>query len=340
MTGLSCDGSALTRPALPRAIALAAILFSGCGGDPPSAPTPAPPTLRCPANIAISGVVAGSQAVTYAAPVPSGGALPVSTSCAPASGSTFPVGSTPVTCTATDALNRQAACGFSVTLTALQLGVSKFVAFGDSVTAGEDGRRLRIRVTFIDPVRAYPAVLQSMLRRDFPDHAAIVVNEGRGGVRAKDDVDRLDDVLDLHQPQVLMLLHGYNDLLNEGTRGVDEVVIALRDMVRLARARGVRFVFVSTLTPSRPATGRFNRTIDPQAILQANGRLIPMALGEGALVADAFGAFLGREQELVEEDGLHLTAAGNQMLAQVFYTAIRAAGVTSALMGRPTGAMP
>lgn len=335
MRGLPSDGSGYTPPAWPRAIALAALLFSGCGGDPPSAPTPGPPTLRCPANVSVSGVLGGSQAVTYAAPVPSGGSPPVATSCAPASGATFPVGSTPVTCTATDALNRQATCGFTVTLTAQQLAVSKFVAFGDSVTAGEDGRRLRIRVTFIDPVRAYPAVLQSLLRRDFPGQTAIVVNEGRGGVRAKDDVDRLDDVLKLHAPEVLLLLHGYNDLLNEGTRGVDEVVIALRDMVRMARAQGVRFVFVSTLTPSRPATGRFNRTIDPQAILQANGRLIPMALGEGARVVDAFGTFLGREQELVEEDGLHLTAAGNQVLAEAFYAAIRAAGVVSALAARP-----
>ena len=50
----------------------------------------------------------------------------------------FPIGSTTVRCTATDALNRQSACEFRVSVTKLpQLSRLRYMAFGDSITAGE-----------------------------------------------------------------------------------------------------------------------------------------------------------------------------------------------------------
>jgi lysophospholipase L1-like esterase len=294
------------------------------------APTPpGPPSLMCPANITLAGGVGGAQNVTYATPLPSGGAAPVSTVCTPPSGAAFATGASTVNCTATDALSRQATCSFSVTIQPLTLNVRRFVAFGDSVTAGEDGRRLHIRFGFIDPVRSYPAVLQSILMTDFPDQGASVANEGAGGIRATDDLERLRDVLQKHQPEVLLLLHGYNDLLSDGLDAADPVAFAIRDDIRIAHERGVRHVFASTVTPSRPATGRFNRTIDPRAIQQTNARMAQLVAAEGARLVNTYDVFLGRELELVDEDGLHLTAAGNQLLAETFYAAIRAAGLTA-----------
>jgi lysophospholipase L1-like esterase len=307
----------------------AALLSQACGGSTPG-PTPQPPSLTCPANITRTGVVGGGENVSYSTPSAAGGAAPVNTTCNPASGARFSTGSTTVACTATDALNRQAACTFSVTLEPLRLNVRRFLAFGDSVTAGEDGRRLHIRVGFIDPVRAYPAVLQGLFGRDFPDARVTVVNAGKGGERAVDDLRRLQDVLPAEQPEVLLLLHGYNDL-SGGVGAVDGVIIALREMIRAARARGVPHVFLATLTPSRPATGQFNRTIDLRAIQQTNARLPAMAAAEGARLVNVYDAFAGREAELVEDDGLHLTAAGNQVLAETFYAAIRDAGLTMSL---------
>lgn len=279
----------------------------------------------------VSGVLGGTQSVSYPSPIVTGGSAPIGTTCAPPSGSGFPVGATAVTCVATDSLNRQATCSFTVTLTAVTLAVQRFVAFGDSVTAGEDGRRLHIRRDFIDPVRSYPAVLQALLSRDFPDQSILVANEGEGGRLAKDDVQRLPGVLQRHQAEALLLLHGYNDLFNDGASAIDDVVVALRTDVRNARTLGVQHVFVATLTPSRPATGPFNRRIDPQVIQQANAGIAQMAAAEGAHVVDAHAAFLGRELELVGDDGLHLTVTGNQVLAETFYAAIRAAGLTRTL---------
>jgi lysophospholipase L1-like esterase len=311
------------------ALLAAASLVAACGRSPVQPGPPPPPSLTCPANLTLTGVLGGSQSVTYPTPVPSGGSAPVLAGCAPPSGGLFPTGTTVVTCTATDALSRQASCSFTVTLQAQVLAARRFVAFGDSVTAGEDGRRLQLRFGFIDPVRAYPAVLQSILQTDFPDQGASVFNEGLSGVRATADLARLPGVLQARQPDVLLLLHGYNDLLSDGLAAVEPVASAIREYLRIARARGVQHVFVSTLTPSRPATGQFNRRIDPRAIQETNVRVAQVVMAEGARLVNAYDAFAGRELELVEADGLHLTAAGNQVLAETFYAAIRAAGLTA-----------
>lgn len=328
--------STLARTVVLRAALVAALAaVHGCG-DPPTTPTPQPPSLTCPANITVPGVLGATEVVTYTQPAPVGGVAPVTTSCTPAPGFAFPIGSTTVTCTAADAQNRQATCAFSVTLQPATLALRRFLAFGDSVTAGEDGRRLQLRIGFIDPVKSYPAILQGLLRTDFPDQGATVVNEGFSGIRAKDDVDRLVEKLALHQPEALLLLHGYNDLLNDGVDAVSEVVAALREDIQNARRAGVAHVFLGTMTPSRPATGRFNRMIDPAAIADLNRDLATLAAAEQVHLVDAFAAFAGRELELVEEDGLHLTFAGNQVLAETFYAAIRRVGTpTPAPLTRP-----
>jgi lysophospholipase L1-like esterase len=315
-----------------RAAAVAAICILSACGEGPVEPTPAPPpSVTCPANLSVTGVVGGMQSVTYAAPVATGGTAPLTTTCSPASGSPFPTGATTVSCTTTDAQNRRATCSFSVTLQALVLNVRRFVAFGDSVTAGEDGRRLQIQFGFVDPVKAYPAVLQAQLMADFPGQDLFVANEGHGGVRATDDVKNLQGILQSYRAEALLLLHGYNDLLNGGVAAADRVAFALRDDIRIAHAQGVQHVFLGTLTPSRPATGPFNRTIDPRAIQETNAKLVQVAAAERATLVNVFDAFKGRELQLVEEDGLHPTVMGSQVIAETFYAAIRAAGLTTGL---------
>ncbi|HJQ22513.1 MAG TPA: HYR domain-containing protein [Blastocatellia bacterium] len=78
-----------------------------------------PPSITCPANV--TSVTAqtcpptGSSVVTYPPPVATDNCPGVTTSCTPASGSTFPIGSTTVTCTATDTSGNTASCSFTVT---------------------------------------------------------------------------------------------------------------------------------------------------------------------------------------------------------------------------------
>lgn len=84
-----------------------------------------PPTIVCPPNVTKAGAptcpVSTTQTVTYAAPTSSDNCPGVVTVCSPPSGSPFPVGTTTVTCTATDASNNTATCSFTVAVFALCL---------------------------------------------------------------------------------------------------------------------------------------------------------------------------------------------------------------------------
>jgi hypothetical protein len=78
----------------------------------------APPTfaVRCPGSRAVDAPTNDPVTVSWPAPATVGGVGPVTVSCTPASGSTFAVGITTVTCTATDSLGHIATCSFHVTV--------------------------------------------------------------------------------------------------------------------------------------------------------------------------------------------------------------------------------
>jgi hypothetical protein len=69
-----------------------------------------PLALTCPADITLCG----SGAVSFPAPVASGGCGTVTTTCAPPSGSVFASGATTDVCTATDGAGVTATCSFQV----------------------------------------------------------------------------------------------------------------------------------------------------------------------------------------------------------------------------------
>src|SRR4030095_4993527 len=100
-----------------------------------------PLSLVCPSNIRIEDVAGTTRPVTFAPAMSSGGVAPVSVTCTPASGAPFPLGTTTVTCSGADAAMpaRTAECQLTVTLAAFVpvLTLTKFLAFGDSITAGE-----------------------------------------------------------------------------------------------------------------------------------------------------------------------------------------------------------
>jgi hypothetical protein len=74
-----------------------------------------PPVLSCPPNMLVL-TSAQSQAVTYATPTASDNCPSPSVSCVPSSGSSFPFGTTTVTCTAVDAAGNASSCSFNVEL--------------------------------------------------------------------------------------------------------------------------------------------------------------------------------------------------------------------------------
>ncbi|MES2332665.1 MAG: LamG-like jellyroll fold domain-containing protein [Bacteroidota bacterium] len=80
-----------------------------------------PPTISCIGNISVTATSAAGAVVTYAAPVGTdncSGATTVRTT-GPASGTTFPIGTTTVTHTVTDGAGLTAQCSFTVTVSGL-----------------------------------------------------------------------------------------------------------------------------------------------------------------------------------------------------------------------------
>src|SRR5205085_5161777 len=77
-----------------------------------------PPSITCPSNVtSVTPVPGGSGAVVnYPPPTASDNCPGVTAACVPPSGSTFPVGSSSVTCTATDTSANTATCSFTVTM--------------------------------------------------------------------------------------------------------------------------------------------------------------------------------------------------------------------------------
>jgi lysophospholipase L1-like esterase len=214
-----------------------------------------PPAITCP--VAPSPVTASngqSAVVTYGSATITGGVTPVSVSCTPPSGSTFSVGSTTVTCTVTDAVHRAASCAFmaSVVLPVPRLGVTRILAFGDSITMGEvpvagefpAAVEFRVRPQFVEPDRSYPADLTALLAQRYTAQGAsrvdaftinvsddthldcspnapapttsgiVVINAGCLGAQAFDvNVQtRLVNKIGAYHPDLLLLLMGTNDL--------------------------------------------------------------------------------------------------------------------------------
>jgi lysophospholipase L1-like esterase len=322
---------------IPGAAALA--LLAACGGStPPITPTPTAPQIVCPADVTVRGITGGTQAVTFSAPTVTQGATPVNVACTPASGATFSLGTSSVACVATDALSRQAACSFKVTLTGVALGVTTYEAFGDSLTEGEQGRPNAVPL-FIDPTVTYPVLLQALFDRTFPGQGVTVINRGRSG----DPVEVFDgkpDTLSVvkafvgkDRPGAVLLLSGYNNLTVSCPPGsastlacrdaIDFVPVGLRDCIRAVRelSPSTSYIFLSTLTP--PGATGSNR-IDPTAIVRTNDGIRQRAAIERVTLVDSYAAFAGHEAEFVNVDGLHLRPAGYQALADTFFAAIKA----------------
>ena len=308
---------------------------SACGSSspPPTGPTTDPPQIACPADVTVTGVAAPSRAVTYAAPVVSKGAAPVTTTCAPASGATFPLGTTPVTCTASDAMARQASCSFTVTLKGLSIAAKKYSAIGDSFTEGQNGEP-----GFVDVPNAYPTKLQLALDMTYPNQGIVVLNHGAAGSGQPISVidQNVKTFVRADRPDVVLLEGGYNDLLSDCGNGptntvacrdaIGRVPVGYRDCIRHARegSTTVQFVFAATLTPPGPhLPGVNDRRISNDAILQTNTGIRQTVANEGAVLVDMYPLFVGHEAEYVDSDGLHLRPAGYQVMADAFFAAIQ-----------------
>jgi lysophospholipase L1-like esterase len=208
--------------------------------------------------------------------------------------------------------------------------MTRFLAFGDSITAGEvsfpvaavqrDGTpSFRLRLV---PEASYPTVLTSLLTARYTAQVPniVVANEGRSGEMARDESARLRFVqaISSHRPEVVFIMHGYNDIGNPSV--LTDTANAIGRMASEARNRGVR-VFIANLAPSR-TTG--NNARPSSSVTGFNERLLPVIRGEGATLVDIYSAILPDVNTYIGLDGLHPNEAGYRKIAETFLAAIQA----------------
>jgi lysophospholipase L1-like esterase len=333
-----------SRAAAGFAAMLACVLFA-CS-NPITSPSSAL-EIFCPVAQEVESPDGSPIPITFAAPTTSGGSAPVSTSCMPVSGTAFATGTTTVSCSARDASRGSAACSFSVTVARIpELSHTRFLAFGDSITAGslpgcppapsalrgpqplDPYRDFRLVAAAVDSAAAYPTVLDELLDRRYRLQNPVVINEGLSGERVTDSAGGTNDVafarlrtaLTVHAPQVVLLMEGVNDI--NGWRSIPNVVTgvrnALRDFIREIRGKGAQ-VFVGTIAPEWPNSCR---SFAVDVIPLANDAIRTLAVAENVPLVDIFAAF-GTDGSLLGEDGLHPSPSGYQRIAETFFSSIR-----------------
>jgi lysophospholipase L1-like esterase len=295
-----------------------ALFLSACGGRKgPTGPTPRPLALTCPARIEAKANDSGGATVSLEIGT-QGGTPPVSFECSPAAGA-FPVGETHVVCNARDAASQTATCDFVVVVVVPpHLAVTRFDAFGDSITEGVVSLAPTLLQRLAMP-EAYPAKLEALLAARYTAQTFTVNNRGVGGERLEVGRKRLPGVLDADHPEVLLLLEGINNIRNVA---IDQLAADLDAMVVSARRRGVQ-VMLCTLLPI--SSSREERMPGTLADIRAFNREIVRIANKyrSGPVVDAFTAF-SAAPSLIGADGLHPTAEGYTRLAEVFFDAIRA----------------
>jgi lysophospholipase L1-like esterase len=318
------------------------MLFATCASPakptpvaPPPPPTPDPPKLTCPAALTAQSLDGDSTTVTFT-PVVSDGQTPVVTLCTPPAGSTFTVGQRTVTCTATDALQRTATCSFSVTvLSPPRLSTTSFLAFGDSITAGEDGQNsiapsvsemsARIHPSVLFPSgQRYPQELQRELASRYRTQSPTVDNQGVPGeaVASAATFRRYTSLTSSRRYSAVLILEGSNDLFDRDDKVFPAAYDGLRSMIRDAKARGIR-PYLATIPPMNPsACVPVCRGLAWSLVSGFNDGVRSLATSEGVTLVDVYQGFNGNFA-LLGADGLHPSAEGYVKIADLFFAAIK-----------------
>lgn len=185
-----------------------------------------------------------------------------------------------------------AGCGGSTPRLA-KLGSSDIVvAFGDSLTYGTGAKA----------DESYPAVLAQLIGRS-------VVRAGVPGEQTAGGLQRLPAVLDEHQPRLVIVCLGGNDMLRKGSQ--QDIENNLREMLKVIKARGMDAVLIGV-----PAPGLITSAPDFYAKLAQEFR-VPY---EGKVVTSV----LYRPE--LKSDPIHPNAAGYRRMAEALAGLLRDAG--------------
>jgi lysophospholipase L1-like esterase len=206
---------------------------------------------------------------------------------------------------------------------AARISRTRFLAFGDSFTAGEVTSPTAIAPQSIGklvvvPAASYPSQLQTQLRITYTEQGSsiFVTNSGEPGERILDGNQRFPGVFDANRPEVLLIMEGANGLPQVGP---DISTGIMRIMVQHAKNGGAR-VFVGSMIPQ--VAGRPRATTPVSETLAYNNTLQIMSTQEGVTYVDLYNPMLAEAATLIGSDGLHPTEAGYRRIAELFFAAI------------------
>jgi lysophospholipase L1-like esterase len=201
---------------------------------------------------------------------------------------------------------------------------TRFLAFGDSFTAGEVTNPVSLSPSGIHklilvPTASYPTVLQSQLRTTYSMQSGLiaVTNSGEPSERILDGSQRFPGVFDASRPEVVLLMEGANGLPQVGP---DISTGLMRIMVQTAKNGGAR-VFVGSMIPQ--VAGRPRATTPVSETLAYNNVLQIMSTQEGVTYVDLYNPMLPDAATLIGSDGLHPAESGYRKIADLFFAAIR-----------------
>jgi acyl-CoA thioesterase-1 len=172
------------------------------------------------------------------------------------------------------------------------------LALGDSLTAAHG----------VQPGEDWPTLLGQKA-------GWAVVNGGVSGDTSAQALDRLPALLEQHDPKLVLVTLGGNDMLRRQPQG--QTVANLARMLDLAKARGAKVVMLATPKPSI-AGAVFNNLSPPDFYAEvAKGHQVP-------LIADALPEVLSDTN--LKGDQLHPNAAGHALLATKIFEALKKIG--------------
>ncbi len=159
-------------------------------------------------------------------------------------------------------------CGNSTNRLSLLMAEDTILAFGDSLTYG----------TGANAGEDYPTLLSHLANIN-------VINAGIPGEISSKGLERLPNVLNEHTPDLLILIHGGNDILKKLPRSKQKK--NLINMITLAQAKNIE---VAMLGVPEPGIFLKSAEIYEQVALETNIpielSLLPDILGDNALKSD------------------------------------------------------
>jgi len=175
---------------------------------------------------------------------------------------------------------------------------SVVLALGDSLTAGAG----------VMPEQAWPDLLAQRT-------GWLVVNGGVNGNTSADALTRLPALLDEHEPLLVLVALGGNDMLRHQPE--QETVANLGQILEQIKARGAKAVLLATPQPS--LAGAVLRNLSaPEFYRQvAESQQVP-------LIEDAIAEVLS--DPLLKSDQIHPNAEGHARLAGKIHDALREIG--------------